>query len=142
MSLLVAGRSPRAADQPAKPLGATLAHRDQAAPTPAPWGEWRRLLRGNTHGLADLVVSTFTLKPGQEPHPPHQHADEELMILAAGHGTWHLDGKDSPTREGDVVYAAPWTMHGLRNTSNAPLTYHVLKWNGKAVPPAERPPPR
>ena len=61
------------------------------------------------------------------------------MILAEGTGTWHLDGKELPARKGDVVYAAPWTMHGLKNTDDAPLTYYMVKWNSKGVPSPAKP---
>jgi quercetin dioxygenase-like cupin family protein len=87
-----------------------------------------------------MVVLAVTLKPGQAPHPSHRHAEEEFMILAEGTGTWHLDGKEMPARKGDVVYAAPWIMHGLKNTSDAPLTYYMVKWNNKGVRAPEKPP--
>ena len=61
------------------------------------------------------------------------------MILAEGSGTWTLDGKESPARKGDVVYAAPWTTHGLKNTGDAPLTYYMVKWNNKGVKNADKP---
>jgi quercetin dioxygenase-like cupin family protein len=80
-----------------------------------------------------MVVLAVTLKPGQAPHPPHQHAEEEFMILTEGVGTWHLDGKEFSARKGDVLYAAPWILHGLKNTSDAPLTYSMVKWNNKGV---------
>jgi hypothetical protein len=32
-----------------------------------------------------------------------------------------------------------WAMHGLKNTSNAPLTYYMVKWNNKGVPTAAKP---
>jgi hypothetical protein len=80
-----------------------------------------------------MVVLVVALKPGQAPHPPHRHAEEEFMILAEGTGTWHLDGKELPARKGDVVYAAPWTMHGLKNTGDAPLTYYMVKWNNEGA---------
>jgi mannose-6-phosphate isomerase-like protein (cupin superfamily) len=88
-----------------------------------------------------MVVLAVTLKPGQAPHPPHQHADEEFMILSEGSGTWHLDGKELPARKGDVLYAAPRVMHGLKNTGDAALTYYMVKWNNKVAvlaKPAER----
>jgi mannose-6-phosphate isomerase-like protein (cupin superfamily) len=87
-----------------------------------------------------MVVLVVTLKPGQAPHPPHRHAEEEFMILAEGTGTWHLDGKEIPARNGDAVYAAPWIMHGLKNTGETPLTYYMVKWNNKGVRAPEKPP--
>jgi quercetin dioxygenase-like cupin family protein len=116
-----------------------LVHREEAIPTRGEWGEWLRYFRGETHGTKDMVVLAVNLKPGQAPHPPHRHAEEEFMILAEGTGTWHLDGKELPARKGDVVYAAPWTVHGLKNTGDAPLTYYLVKWNNKGVRAPEKP---
>jgi quercetin dioxygenase-like cupin family protein len=130
-----------AAAQPAteKTLPSAMVRAEDAVPTRGDWGQWGRYFRGDTHGTRDLVVLAVTLKPGQAPHPPHRHAEEELMILAEGTGTWHLDGKKRPAQKGDAVYAAPWTMHGLKNTGDAPLTYYMVKWSGKGVKAPEKP---
>jgi quercetin dioxygenase-like cupin family protein len=123
----------------ARPQASGLVRAGDAVPTRGDWGEWRRYFRGETHGTKDLVVLAVTLKPGHEPHPPHRHAEEEFLILAAGTGTWQIDGKEFPAREGDVVYAAPWAVHGLKNTGPAPLTYYMVKWNTKGVDPPPKP---
>lgn len=122
-----------------KRIASALVRLDEAVPTRGPWGEWRRYVRGETYGTKDMVVLVVTLKPGQAPHPPHRHAEEEFMILADGSGTWHLDGKEMPARKGDVLYAAPWTMHGLKNTGDAPLIYYMVKWNNKGVAAPQEP---
>src|SRR5262245_42757847 len=88
-----------------RPLTSGLVRVQDAVPTQGEWGEWRRYFRGETHGTKDMVVLAVTLKPGQAPHPPHQHAEEEFMILAEGTGTWHLDGKELSARKGDTLYA-------------------------------------
>jgi quercetin dioxygenase-like cupin family protein len=120
-------------------LASELVRMEDAVPTRGPWGEWRRYFRGDTHGTKDMVVLAVTLKPGQAPHPPHQHAEEEFMILAEGTGTWTLDGKEIAARKGDVLYAAPWILHGVKNTGDTPLTYYMVKWTNKGVPPPEKP---
>ena len=61
------------------------------------------------------------------------------MILADGSGAWTLDGKEIAAKKGDVVYAAPWTLHGLKNTGEGPLTYYMVKWNNKGVKAPEKP---
>jgi quercetin dioxygenase-like cupin family protein len=122
-----------------KALASALIRVEDAVPTLGNWGEWRRYFRSQTHGTKDMVVLVITLKPGQAPHPPHRHAEEEFMILAEGTGTWTLDGKEIAARKGDVVYAAPWTLHGLKNTGDAPLIYYMVKWNNKGVKAPERP---
>jgi mannose-6-phosphate isomerase-like protein (cupin superfamily) len=120
-------------------LAPALVRAGAAAVTSGDWGHWLRYFRGDTHGSRDLVVLAVTLKPGQAPHPAHEHAEEELMILASGSGEWQLDDKKMPAKAGDAVYAAPWTMHGIKNTGDEPLVYYMVKWSGKGVPAAKRP---
>ena len=115
------------------PLATALVRAKDAVPTRGEWGEWLRYFRGQTHGARDLVVLAVTLKPGQAPHPPHRHAEEEFMILAEGAGTWRVDDKDFPAVKGDALYAAPWSTHGIKNTGDGPLTYYMVKWRGKGV---------
>jgi quercetin dioxygenase-like cupin family protein len=122
-----------------KPLSSALIRIEDAVSTRGDWGEWHRYFRGQTHGTKDMVVLVVTLKPGHAPHPPHRHAEEDFMILTGGSGTWTLDGEESVAKKGDVVYAAPWTLHGLKNTGDAPLTYYMVKWNNKGVKASERP---
>src|SRR5262249_33769640 len=131
---------PLAAQSPTeKLLTSAMVRGEDAVPTRGSWGEWRRYFRGETHGTKDMVVLVVTLKPGEAPHPPHQHAEEEFMILAEGTVTWTLGAKEIAAKKGDVVYAAPWTMHGLKNTGEAPLSYYMVKWNNKGkVKPAEK----
>jgi mannose-6-phosphate isomerase-like protein (cupin superfamily) len=125
-------------DTEEKEIAAALVRAGDAAVVRGDWGHWLRYFRGDTHGSRDLVVLAVTLKPGQAPHPAHEHAEEELMILATGAGEWHVDGKQLPAKPGDVVYAAPWTMHGIKNTGDGPLVYYMVKWSGKGVPRAKR----
>jgi len=103
------------------------------------FGEFRAFLTGETRGLEDLLTGVAVIEPGQQIHPPHDHAEEEFLLVAKGEGTWHLDGRESPAREGDLLYVAPWVVHGLRNTSGAPLTFFVVKWNGAGLPRPEKP---
>jgi mannose-6-phosphate isomerase-like protein (cupin superfamily) len=122
-----------------KRLASDLVRGEDAVATHGPWGEWRRYFRGETYGTKDMVVLAVTLKPGQAPHPPHQHAEEEFMIVAEGTGTATLDGKQIAAKQGDVVYAAPWTTHGLKNTGEARLTYYMVKWNNRGVEAPAKP---
>jgi mannose-6-phosphate isomerase-like protein (cupin superfamily) len=119
----------------ATPLRSVLSRADEGAAHSERWGEWRRRLRGDTLGSKDLTVALFTLTPGQAPHPPHCHAEEELMVLVEGSGTWTVRERETPAAAGDLVYAAPWELHGVRNTGRTPLRYYVIKWSGRAPPP-------
>jgi len=121
----------RPASSTAPTLTSALVRADVAAPTRGPWGHWLRYFRGSTRDTDDMVVLAVTLKPAQEPHPPHKHVEEEFLILSEGRGIWQLDGREFPAQAGDVLFAAADTMHGIRNTGDAPLTYYMLKWNSK-----------
>jgi mannose-6-phosphate isomerase-like protein (cupin superfamily) len=108
----------------------------------ADWGELRAPFEGETYGLGYALAAMAVIKPGQQNHPPHQHSDEEFLLVTEGSGRWHLDGKEFPAAKGDAIYAAPWVMHGITNTGSAPLTWVVFKWNGKGVKAPEAPKPR
>jgi hypothetical protein len=58
-------------------------------------------------------------------------AEEEFMILAEGAGIWNVAGKQSAARKGDVLYAAPWTLHGRKNTSDAHLLHGEMEQQGR-----------
>ncbi|MFZ0592617.1 MAG: hypothetical protein WAM39_19320 [Bryobacteraceae bacterium] len=49
-----------------------------------PFGELTVFCDGKTGQVKSLVVGTLLLYPGQEPHPPHQHPEEEIMIVTEG----------------------------------------------------------
>jgi quercetin dioxygenase-like cupin family protein len=99
----------------------------------------RKAFTGDSYGTRELFVSSFVVKPGQEVHPPHRHPHEEFMTIMEGSGVWHLDGKEIPARKGDVIYTAPWSKHGLKNTGDVPLLYFVVKFNTKGVEVPEEP---
>jgi mannose-6-phosphate isomerase-like protein (cupin superfamily) len=98
------------------------------------WGEMRFYYTGETYATKDLLVAVAVVKPGQSVHPAHRHAEEEFLVIAEGTGVWHVDGSESPARKGDMLYVEPWVFHGLVNTGETPLTFFVIRWNGKGVP--------
>ena len=104
------------------------------------WGELRLChFTAETHGTKDTLVGYVTLNPGMENHPPHQHAEEEFILITRGKGKLHVAGKDYPAAEGDMFYAAPWVFHGITNDSSEELSFFVIKWNGKNGPPPPKP---
>ena len=55
---------------------------------------------GPTHQLATMCTGMAVLDPGASPHPPHQHPEEEFMIVASGVGVIEVDGKSTPVGPG------------------------------------------
>ena len=92
------------------------------------WGEFHAYYEGPTAATPAMLVGYADIEPGQQIHPPHQHADEEYLYLVEGSGTWTLGDRTSPAKAGDVLYSEPGVLHGLKNTSGKPLRFFVVKW--------------
>ncbi len=99
----------------------------------AAWGNFSTYFQGETYGTKDVLTGVAVIKPGQEIHPPHQHAEEEYLMVLEGEGAWHLNGKTFAAHAGDILYAAPWEVHGIKNTGSSALKFVVWKWNNKGV---------
>src|SRR6185437_7936227 len=70
-----------------------------------PFGELTVFFEGKTADLKSLVAGTLLLHPGQEPHPPHQHPEEEIMIMTEGKGTILVGGKTHQVSNGSVMFS-------------------------------------
>ena len=128
-----------AARQPNAAQPSAIRSQQEAKRQDHDWGTLFTYYEGESHGTSDALAAVAVIKPGREIHPPHEHAEEEYLMVLEGHGTWHLNGREQPARPGDMQYAAPWDVHGIRNTGTTPLRFVVWKWNSKGVPPVARP---
>ncbi len=95
------------------------------------FGIHRQYFEGATEELKLLVAGSVTLKPGATPHPPHAHAEEEIMVVTEGTGIIGLNGKDKAVGPGSMMYSAANKSHDIRNTGKTPLTFYYYKWIGK-----------
>ena len=103
---------------------------DHAKVTHEPFGELRVYFDGPTDQLKSLTAGSLRLNPGQEPHPPHQHPEEEIMVITEGSGEILIGGKTTPVGPGAMMYSAANKMHGIRNTGKVPLMFYYYKWIG------------
>jgi mannose-6-phosphate isomerase-like protein (cupin superfamily) len=87
----------------------------------------------STYGTESMLTAVLEFLPGKQLQPPHQHANEEFQYIIGGSGTWFLNGKETPIKKGDLMYAKPWDMHGISNTGTDTLRFFVVKWNNKGV---------
>jgi len=90
--------------------------------------------QGDTWGTEQAITGVAIIEPDNEIHPAHKHAEEELLMIIEGSGKWELNGKSFPAETGDVLYAAPWDMHGIYNTGDVPLKFVIMKWHSKGLP--------
>src|SRR5438045_2890595 len=107
---------------------------EQAEPDVQPWGEIRKYFIGETSGCRDMFSAVAKVNPGMELHPPQAHLEEEFLVILSGNARWHYEGKESPAKAGDVLYVAPWMLHGITNTGAEPLVFFVSKWIGREDP--------
>src|SRR6516164_641628 len=45
------------------------------------FGDLRVYFDGRTDQLGAMTFGSLQLKPGMSPHPPHQHPEEEIMVV-------------------------------------------------------------
>ena len=103
----------------AKPFEALAAHKNGANVS-------RAILDGTTHSNDHLEVHETTLAPGNEPHPPHQHAHEELFLMAKGQLSVTISGKTTVIDPGGAAFVHSGELHGVRNTGTSPAQYFVV----------------
>jgi XRE family transcriptional regulator, regulator of sulfur utilization len=96
-------------------------------------GEVRRVVQAPTATLDELEMHITTLKPGETSHAPHQHPDEELIIIKEGTVESLVNGQQRRVGAGSIVFQAANQMHGIRNVGSTPATYHVIRWNSPGM---------
>ena len=110
------------------------------------------LFRGQTPDVLQFECHASSLAPKNCPHPPHQHAEEELLIVldgevqvvlpnlpatamseSAGNVTHpHLAGFEGAhrltLRRGEFVYYPVQFTHTVINVGDRPANYLMFKW--------------
>lgn len=133
---------------PCMPRGMRLTGRVCPLELPLPGGQQGHFsvsqLRGQTHALADLSCHTSALQPGVSPHAPHQHPEEEILLVLQGEVEIWLPGIEGPPlgarqvlRRGELVYYPAGFYHTLTAMGTAPAQYLMLRW--LADPVVDRP---
>lgn len=95
-----------------------------------PFGEQRIFFEGATAQLKSIAVGNVALKAGAEPHPPHEHPEEEILLITEGHGEIFVNGKKTPVKTGDLMYSAGNRVHGISAAHDSPMTFFYFKWLG------------
>ena len=101
---------------------------------PTDVGALRSVVRQPTATLDELEIHVTTLNPGLSSHPPHQHPNEELVIIREGEVEVLSDGSWKRVGPGSIVFNASNSPHALRNVGAGPTTYHVINWKSSATP--------
>jgi quercetin dioxygenase-like cupin family protein len=96
-------------------------------------GTVRKVVQAPTATLDELEIHITTLNQGETPHPPHQHADEELVIIKQGTVESLVNGQLKRVGPGSIIFQAANQLHSIRNVGDGPAVYHVIKWNSPGM---------
>ena len=110
-------------------MGPTVFDWNDMKPVKTATGEVRSLCKSPTATVDQLEMHVTTLNPGQSPHPPHRHVNEELIIMREGECETLSNGNWVKVSPGSVVFNASNSLHGFRNIGTKPAVYHVINWS-------------
>ena len=81
-----------------------------------------------TATCSKFEMHVTTLNEGLPSHAPHEHTEEEIILLIKGTATMNVAGKDYPMAPGDFVFAASHDFHGIRNSGKGQCEYFAFQW--------------
>jgi quercetin dioxygenase-like cupin family protein len=123
----------KAADKPAEILHSTVFTWDAMPVKETKVGSVRSVVRTPTATLDELEMHVTTLKAGETSHAPHNHPNEELVIIKEGTVEVLNGGEWKRAEAGSIVFNASNELHALRNVGSGPTTYHVVNWTSPGM---------
>src|SRR4051812_434555 len=105
-----------------------ITHWEAMAERQTPTGSTRPGFKLPTGTLKQLTCHATTLNPGERAHAPHQHPEEEMILLKEGTLEAIHNGRTEQFNAGSVFVIAPEDLHGVKNVGTGPATYYVIKW--------------
>jgi XRE family transcriptional regulator, regulator of sulfur utilization len=105
----------------------------QARPSGTGMTKAKQVFKDPTATLDELELHVSTLPPGESPHPPHKHPDEEIVIIKEGTVEAMVGGQTRRVGPGSVIFQASNQMHGMKNVGDVPAVYHVIRWNSPGM---------
>lgn len=95
---------------------------------PTKTGERRELFDGPTATLNNFEGHVTTINPGESPHAPHRHPDEEMIIVKEGTLEVTINGETQRASAGSVFFYASNDLHGMKNVGDTKATYFVFRF--------------
>ena len=110
------------------PLPNLTVTNDKARFSTEEFGDHRVYFEGSTDQLKYMIAGSLLLHAGMSPHPPHQHPEEEFMLVTEGTGEIVVDGETTAVGPGSMMYCAGGKYHGIVNTGASPMLFYYYKW--------------
>ena len=125
--------------QPAKPvMGSAVFDWKSIEVKATKSGERRQFFQAPTATLDELTCHVTTLNKGETAHAPHQHPEEELIVVKEGTIEVVQGGVTNCVGPGSVIFHAANIMHGMRKVGDSVASYHVFKWISPGQKPAKK----
>lgn len=121
------------AEAQALPLHSTVFPKDSSR-TRTLASNQRSLVDTVTALLAKLEIHESTLKPGQNSHPPHRHAHEEVLVLYQGDVDIFQENVHRKAHGGDVIFLASNEWHNITNIGTTDARYLVVRFDTRDEP--------
>lgn len=109
---------------------------DKLKAEPTKVGFRREIVNASTLTMRSFEAHVTTLNPGEAPHAPHRHPDEELVVVREGQMEVTINGVAQRAGPGSIFFYASNDEHGMKNIGTTPATYHVIRIVTDATPPA------
>jgi mannose-6-phosphate isomerase-like protein (cupin superfamily) len=87
---------------------------------------YRGIFDGTIYEGCDISLHESDLAPHSEPHPPHQHRHEEIVLILEGTLEFTINGKSTRANAGSVMFAGSNDLHGIRNPEDTHAKYFVF----------------
>ena len=137
-ALLCLATALHAAEPAAKPaMISTVIDWAKLPVKPTKTGERRELFDGPTGTLRNFEGHVTTIKPGEVPHAPHRHPDEEMILIKEGTLEVTINGVTQRAGAGSVFFYASNDLHGMKNVGETNATYFVFRFVTERTPPAK-----
>jgi mannose-6-phosphate isomerase-like protein (cupin superfamily) len=87
-----------------------------------------RVVLKDSLSLTGAEISANRIQAGKESPFAHSHKrNEEIYLFISGKGSFWLDGKIVPVKEGTVVRVSPVCVRSLKADETGPLSYFCIQ---------------
>ena len=80
-----------------------------------------------TCGAKQLRMHVSVINAGEAPHPPHQHAGEEIIFLLEGTAEVLIGQERTIAGPMTALFFKENVFHGMRNVGDTPMKYIVIR---------------
>lgn len=91
-------------------------------------GYYRPVVDATVPTMERFEMHVTTLLPGRVSHPPHNHPQEELILVKEGTVESSINGRKDRVGAGSVLFFASHDVHNVTNVGDGPATYYVINF--------------